>query len=391
MRVAKDEDTHDASVMHEQMPDDAFVIVENGAEEPKSKPSGPRPNLVTLADVEPEAVEWLWTGYIPLSKLTDVVGDGDLGKSLVMLDIVSRVTRGSPMPGEPEDLRREPRDVVLLVAEDDLADTVAPRLTAAGADLSRVHALEGPRKGVDRPIVFPDDLGVIEAVIRDKNAALLVIDPVMAFLGDMKSGIDAAVRTHLMGPLKIMASRHRCAVLSLRHTNKNEGASASMRGGGSVAFRNATRAGLAFGPDHNDETDQRRFMAPSKNNLGTRRDALAYRIESTFGRVKPEGVEGTPIVVWGGSAVGVSAEDLLGPPPKPKGPRVGTKTEDATEWIRDRLADGVAVKAAEIQKEMEAVGFSKSVIESAKKYAKVKSERISLGNDGSGHSLWSLE
>ena len=58
-----------------------------------------------------------------------------------------------------------------------------------------------------------------------------------------------------------VASKHGCAILTLRHTNKNEGASASMRGGGSTAFRNATRAGLAFGPDHNDGTGEGRIMA----------------------------------------------------------------------------------------------------------------------------------
>lgn len=376
-------DAHDVLSTHGQHLDDAF--------KPSSASDEDRPHLVSLADVNPEPIEWLWTGYIPKGKLTDVVGDGDLGKSLVMLDIAARMTQGMPMPGEPENTYRKPLNVVLLAAEDDLADTVVPRLIAAGADLKRIKALEGPREGVEQPITFPEDLAALEAAIRQMNAGLVVIDPVMAFLGSkVKSGIDADVRTALLTPLKKMASKYDCAVLNLRHTNKNEGASASMRGGGSTAFRNATRAGLAFGPDHHDEHGERRIMAPSKNNLGRRRDAIAYRIKSTFGHVESEGSEGTPIVVWEGCVSGVTAADVLGPPSKEPGPRDGTKTAEATSWLRNRLAGGIAVKATIIQEEMGAAHFSKSVIESAKRYAKVKSERISRGNGGEGYSLWSL-
>lgn len=351
---------------------------------------GAGPNLVVLSSVEPRSVEWLWPGYIPRGKLTDVVGDGDLGKSLVMLDLAARESTGRGMPDEQESVRRKPGSVVLLVAEDDLADTVVPRLIAAGADLDRIVALEGPRMGVERPIVFPDDVAQVEAAIRDTSATLLIIDPVMAFLGDIKTGIDSAVRAGLLGPLKMIAGRYGCAVLNLRHTNKTEGASASMRGGGSVAFRNATRAGLAFGPDHDDETGRRRIMAPSKGNLTTPHEALAYHIESTHGLVPIEGITGTPVVVWDGVAFGVTAGQVLGPAPKPSGPRENSKTGEATLWLKDRLQEGPA-KATEIRAEMEALGYSKKVIDDAKRYAGVESERVSFGNSGDGHSLWSLK
>ncbi len=374
-------DAHDSLVLRGHALGDAFRVEDDRD----------APNIVSLDKIKPEPVEWLVHGYIPKGKIVDVIGDGDLGKSIVLLDIAARMTTGRPMSWEPDTLRRDPINVLLLVAEDDLADTVVPRLIAAGADMSRVKALEGPRKGVEKPITFPEDLGALKETIRSEKSELVIIDPVMAFLGTVRSGIDSEVRSSLMTPLKAIASKYRCSVMSLRHTNKNEGASASMRGGGSTAFRNATRAGLAFGPDHNDEDGERRIMAPSKNNLGRRRDAIAYRIKSTFGRVDSEGSEGTPVVVWEGLVTGVTAADILRPPPKEPGPRENTKTADATEWLRDRLAGGIAVQAKIIQEEMKAAGFSKSVIEAAKRYAGVQSERVSKGNKGKGYSLWSLE
>ena len=364
----------------------AWMLRDETVGDPSEYKDPVSPNLVSLESVVPESVDWLWPGYIPRSKITDVVGDGDLGKSLVMLDIAARMTRGEAMPdASPGAVKQGPLDVVLLVAEDDLADTVVPRLIAAGADLSRIKALEGPRIGVDQPITFPDDIPAVEAAIQASNAGLLIIDPVMGFLGgNVKSGIDSAVRMSLMGPLKTLASRYGCAVLSLRHTNKSEGASASMRGGGSVAFRNASRAGLAFGPDHDDENGERRIMVQSKKNLGRNRPALAYRIESTFHRVATEGSEGTPVVVWEGVVEGATPATVLGPAPKERGPREGSKTEEATEWLRRRLPSGTSVASTFLQEEMEIEGFSKRVIEKARKCAGVKAERISQGASGNG-------
>jgi hypothetical protein len=380
------------NALNEQTPLDLKVQVSPGSRcfERVEAPVGNRPNFVSLASVEVTSVEWLWPGYIPKGKITDVIGDGDLGKSLVLTDIIARMSRGKPMPDNPDGPMREPIDIVMMVGEDDVSDTVVPRLLAAGADLSRIKVLVGPNAGIDTPIVFPKDMAILERVIHECDAQLLTIDPVMAFLGNVKTGIDSDVRTGLMGPLKEIASRNGCAILSLRHTNKSEGASASMRGGGSVAFRNAARAGLAFGPDYDDDDGERRIMVQSKKNLGKQRPALAYRIESTFERVEPEGVEGTPVVEWDGVVEGATPATVLGPPPRQSGPRDGSLTEAATGWLRDRLADGTAVAAMLIKDEMKAAGYSKNVIGSAKKYARVDSERVSIDASGKGLWMWRL-
>jgi hypothetical protein len=110
----------------------------------QNKPSGPRPVTICLADVTPKPVRWLWPNRIPLGKLTLVFGDPNLGKSFVTLDIAARLSTGKPWPDLPG-VENVPAGTVLLSAEDDLSDTIRPRLAAAGADLSRVKALEGIR------------------------------------------------------------------------------------------------------------------------------------------------------------------------------------------------------------------------------------------------------
>jgi hypothetical protein len=99
------------------------------------------PIWTRLSEVIPEPVRWLWEGRIPLGKVTLLDGDPGVGKSTLAMELAARVTNGSAMPlvkGPP----RGPADVVIFSGDDGLADTVLPRLKAAGADLSRIRPVE---------------------------------------------------------------------------------------------------------------------------------------------------------------------------------------------------------------------------------------------------------
>lgn len=85
-----------------------------------------------LTELEREQLAWLWPGRIPLGKLTLLAGDPGLGKSFVTLDIAARVSSGEPWPDMPL-FPQSPAGVLLFNAEDDLGDTIAPRLDQAGA------------------------------------------------------------------------------------------------------------------------------------------------------------------------------------------------------------------------------------------------------------------
>lgn len=88
--------------------------------------------------VREQEVEWLWYPYIPYGKLTLLEGDPGEGKSTLMIQIASLLTNGKKMPdGYPV---RIAETVIYQCNEDDVADTIKPRLKAAGADCSIIRA-----------------------------------------------------------------------------------------------------------------------------------------------------------------------------------------------------------------------------------------------------------
>ena len=208
--------------------------------------------LVSLGAVEPAPVRWLWPGYIPLGKLTVLDGDPALGKSTLLLDLAARVSTGAPMPDGSPGLHAS---VCLLSAEDALADTIRPRLAAAGADLARVHALtavHGPAGQGSRPPVIPRDLPLLRRTLQETHSRLLLIDPLMAYLGrGVDSSRDQDVRRclHLLSDV---AHEAPCAMLLLRHLSKASIRRALYRGGGSIGVRSvrSVRTGFTNGEWH---------------------------------------------------------------------------------------------------------------------------------------------
>jgi hypothetical protein len=259
--------------------------------------------LRCFRDIAPEQVRWLWPKRIPLGKLTLLVGDPGLGKSLVTIDLASRVTRAAEFP---DGSSSEVGDVFLLSAEDDPADTIRPRLDAAGADVSRVHILEAVRVTLgdgtqtEKVFNFETDLAALEAALRRHSGIrLVVIDPISAYLGGVDSHSNAEVRG-ILAPLASLAGRYSISVVAVTHLRKSAGA-AIHRAIASIAFAAAARAVWAVAADPDDPT--RRLVLAVKQNLVPDRGGLAFRVEAP---------EGTARVAWEPEAVLVDANEVLG-------------------------------------------------------------------------------
>jgi hypothetical protein len=332
---------------------------------------------ISLADVTPERVDWLWHGRLPLGKIVVLDGDPSVGKSTAAVDCAARVSTGRSWPDGD---RCRSGTVLLLSAEDGLADTIRPRLDAAGGDPSRVHSLTEIRyrdeddKIRSRPVTL-GDLEHIEAAVRQTNAVLIIIDVFMAFLpGRVDSHRDQDVRGVLSG-LAALAERRGCCILLLRHLNKAAGGSPLYRGGGSIGIIGAARVGLLAAEDPDDETQ--RVLAVTKSNLAAKADALTYRLIDS-----PE--HGCARVEWLGTSTHSAANLLSGPRDEDE----RTERDEAADWLTDYLVDnGGQAAAKDVLKAARADGHSERTMQRARSRAGVKSERRGFGQG----AIWVLD
>jgi hypothetical protein len=313
--------------------------------------------------------------WLALGKLALVDGDPGLRKSAMTLDLAARLSAGK---GFPDGAACEPGGVVLLSAEDGLADTIRPRLDAAGADVDRILSLATvpDENGHERLLSIPEDLELIEKGIRRVSARLVVVDPLMAFLsGETNSHRDQDVRRAL-APLAALAERTGACVLVVRHLNKATANNPLYRGGGSIGIIGAARMAFVVGKDPQDEN--RRVVASTKNNLAKPPASLMFGLEEVEG--------GAVRVNWLGESK-VSAKDLLA---TPKDEEQAASLREAVEFLSDVLADG-PVAASQVKEEAEDAGISERTLARAKKVAGVITYREGeTGGRGKGQWLWKL-
>ena len=167
------------------------------------------------------AIDWLWQWRFALGKLGLIVGLPDEGKGQTLCDIAARVTRGLEWPCNEGHAPQG--NVVLLTAEDDIEDTIIPRLLAAGADLNCIEIVKMVRTNDSkRMFSLVSDLELLrKKIISVTNVKLIQIDPVSAYLGlgQINSYRTTDVRA-VLSPLVDLASQLKVSVIGVMHFNK---------------------------------------------------------------------------------------------------------------------------------------------------------------------------
>lgn len=237
-------------------------IIEPNEENPRHRASGE----VQWAKVKTEPVSWIWEPYIPLRKITLLEGRPGLGKSFLCCSIAAGVTMGKGLPGQGT---MKPGNVLFLSAEDDLADTLVPRIQPMGANLSRIFSVTTPFR------MDPQGMGLLKASLVKFHPSLVIFDPLFAYFGSRVSINQANETRALMWPLSEMATVHNCAILGLRHLAK-AGGLADDPGVGSGDVRAAARSVLLVGSDPSDKAS--RVVIHDKSNLAPNGKALGYRL-----------------------------------------------------------------------------------------------------------------
>ena len=340
----------------------------------------PRLEMLCMASVSPKPIEWLWLNRLAIGKVSMLAGEGGQGKSTILCDLAARTSTGARWPDGAEASR--PGSVIILAAEDDVDDTLAPRLIAAGANMQRVHNIRGVVDNDQRrSFNLQADLAALEQELQHlPDARLVIIDPISSYLGRVDSHKNADVRA-VLEPLGELASRCRVAVLANNHFSKG-GGDANSRMIGSVAFVNYARAGFIVTPDA--ENEGRRLFLQSKTNIGPMMNGLAYRIGS---RMIPDPDGGDDIltseIVWETDPVKITANEALAA--MDEGFEGKTAKTEAVEFLQDILAAG-PMKVAEINQQAREAGISSKALRSARESLGIKTEKSGM----QGGWIWAL-
>ncbi len=330
------------------------------------------------SEIEPEPIKWLWPGRFPIGKLSMIAGFPDQGKSQVTMNIAATVSTGGEWPNSEG--RAEQGAVLVLSAEDDPADTIVPRLKAAGADLTRCIVVNSIVRIEGSPRVFnlSDDLARLEAEFKDHDVKLVIVDPIGAYMGGKAKGDsfkNAEVRA-LLTPLAEWASRLKVAVIAISHFNKGGNGRALYRVTDSLAFTAAARAVWLTAEE--EETDRKLFLK-GKSNLAGDPGGLAYKIE---GVDIGDGIN-APRIVWDGT-VDITADEAL---QDGEGRRDAT-LQDAMAFLLHELKDGLS-PSSEVQKAAAKASISGATLRRAREKLGVFSAR-SGGIGSKGYWYWGL-
>jgi len=344
--------------------------------------TGHRTVTVTAASsITIRPVRWLWENRVALGSLALLGGREGIGKSTVGYTLAADVTRGR-MVGSYDGI---PKSVIVAATEDSWGHTIVPRLMAAGADLDRVYRVDVTTpEGVDTGLVLPSDLIDLEDAIREVDAALILLDPLLSRLdASLDTHKDAEVRLALE-PLTALADRSGSAVLGLIHVNKSTSADPLTLLMGSRAFAAVARAVLFVMTDPEDEAI--RLLGQPKNNLGrTDLVTLSFRIDSEKVADTPEGEVWTGKLHWTGERV-QSIRDAL--EAAGETPDSRSATAEATDWLEDYLTNlGGTDDSASIKEAGRKAGHSLSTLKRAR-------QRIKATTTSSGfprRTFWTLQ
>ncbi|MBP0629986.1 AAA family ATPase [Cupriavidus sp. AcVe19-1a] len=332
--------------------------------------------LVNGADLKPEPVRWLWQDWLALGKLHILAGAPGQGKTTIALAFAATVTSGGRWP---DGARCAPGNVLVWSGEDDPADTLLPRLIAAGADRNRVHFITGARLNGEIQAFDPArDMAALQAQAEHiGNIRLIIVDPVVsAVTGDSHKNTETR---RALQPLVDLAASMDAALVGITHFSKGgQGSDPTQRVVGSIAFTAVARVVLVAAKVKSEDGEDRRILARSKSNIGPDEGGFEYRIEQS----EPLPGIHASYVAWGNSVPG-SARELLSDP---------NEGDDGKESAQDAAADFLlqvlahdVVPAKEVESEAKAAGIAWRTVRRASDYLNVKKRK---GEGGKWY--WSL-
>jgi putative DNA primase/helicase len=377
--MSSDQETLDAQIRRKVLE----KRIEKAAKE-MVRQEQPAPELLLrkASSVANEKLKHLFGGRLVYGAFQMMIGPGEVGKGMVSVDIIARLSSGSPFPGENGTIRN-PINVLVCVTEDS-AQRVKARLMAAEADLDRVFFIDGPpamRGGliVPSPIAFDDDAGALVKLAKDENIGAMFLETTVEHLGDREgyrkwsTNNDMEVRKAL-SPIVAVCRETGIIGWGVMHPRKSVDGSLDDMISGSAAFRNVSRGIMYVMRDPADQSSNpSRVLCCNKSNYLRHRPAT-YKFSVEPWEKDPD--EGH--VVWGIEGRTLederTAEDIWSQfqDLRKDRPRRDRSVIEAEEFLKTMLESGVNAPAALKQLAKED-GISWQAIKDAKNNLRIAS------------------
>ena len=346
----------------------------NGGEAPRyTAAEGKRAKvrLTVGTAIKPVAIRWLWPGWLAAGKFIVLGGSPGTGKTTLAVLMAAIVTQGGRWP---DGTYSPVGNVVIWSGEDDPADTLAPRLIASGADMSRIFFVAGVEdQGENRAFDPAKDMPALrEAIAGIPNVRMIIVDPVVsAVAGD--SHKNAETRRGL-APLVDLASDIDAALVGITHFSKGtSGREPVERITGSLAFGALARVVLiaAKEPEGEDGKEGRRILARAKSNIGPDEGGFAYRLEQV---AMPGDSSIIASIATFGEVIEGTARDMLAVAEAEQDDGRSSALSEAEEFLLDLLLDG-PLPAKQVQAAARDAGQSWATVRRAKDSLRITSRK----------------
>lgn len=327
-----------------------------------------------LHEVDLEAIkdapahQWLWWPYMARGTIVLVDGEPGTGKSLFTMQLAAALTQGHPLPDQQgiPGAATTPQHVVVFNVEDSPSHTILPRFRRSGGATPYLHIIDGKMRGLGEGDLQPftlADVALLDAYLTQLRhpCAMVVIDPLQAYLGAKVDMHRANETRAILTPLRAVAEKHHAVVLCVRHPAKGAAGSLAIhRGLGSIDIVGIARSALFIERFPGRDGEKKCWLMQTKNNL--------ERIGRTQVFSKEDG-----LFAW----VGISrlaAEDIAG---GTRGPDPAAFLE-ACAWLEAHLTERFE-PTADVEEQAEQDGINKRTLERARRALRVEARKVPQG------------
>lgn len=225
-----------------------------------------RYGIVKVSSVPPSGAEYLIPGMVQLGAINILQGEPGCGKTSIAMAICAAVSCGTNLPGMPVMINGP----VLMLSDEDSAGQLRIALAANGADLDLCYI-----------VTRPGDLAIgtedFSAIMDELRPALVIIDPIQAYLGTANINMADQLRP-VLAKLSASARQNNCAVIIIAHTAKNRNDKTRIyQTLGSIDLPAAARCIASCAPQPNGDGF---VLTPIKCSAGPLGPSIEYRINA---------------------------------------------------------------------------------------------------------------